>query len=49
MALAPKSNAVYTAFKQAKFLAEQTATLDVPEHLKNSTSEITKNLGGAWC
>ena len=45
MALAPKSNAVYTAFKQAKFLAEQTATLDVPEHLKNSTSEITKNLG----
>lgn len=45
MALAPKSNAVYTAFKQAKFLAEKTATLDVPEHLKNSTSEITKNLG----
>jgi putative ATPase len=45
MALAPKSNAIYTAFKQAKSLAEQTATLDVPEHLKNSTSEITKNLG----
>lgn len=45
MALAPKSNAVYMAFKQAKILAEQTASLDVPEHLKNSTSEITKQLG----
>lgn len=45
MALAPKSNAVYVAFKQAKQLAEQTSSLDVPPHLKNSTSELTKNLG----
>ena len=45
MALAPKSNAVYMAFNQAKILAEQTSSLDVPEHLKNSTSEITKALG----
>jgi putative ATPase len=45
MALAPKSNAVYMAFNQAKGLAEQTSSLDVPEHLKNSTSEITKTLG----
>ncbi|MBL4942009.1 MAG: replication-associated recombination protein A [Colwellia sp.] len=45
MALAPKSNAVYMAFSQAKVLAEQTSSLDVPDHLKNSTSEITKNLG----
>jgi len=45
MALAPKSNAVYMAFNQAKVLAEQTSSLDVPEHLKNSTSEITKELG----
>jgi putative ATPase len=45
MALAPKSNAVYMAFNQAKVLAEQTSSLDVPNHLKNSTSEITKNLG----
>ena len=45
MALAPKSNAVYTAFKEAMQLAQQTASLDVPNHLKNSTSEITKNLG----
>lgn len=45
MALAPKSNAVYNAFKQAKRLAEETSSLDVPEHLKNATSELTKNLG----
>ena len=45
MALAPKSNAVYIAFNQAKILAEQTSTLDVPNHLKNSTSELTKELG----
>jgi putative ATPase len=45
MALAPKSNAVYNAFKQAKRLAEQTSSLDVPAHLKNATSELTKKLG----
>tara|TARA_R110001592_G_scaffold159034_2_gene390260 strand:- start:4216 stop:5667 length:1452 start_codon:yes stop_codon:yes gene_type:complete len=45
MALAPKSNAVYMAFNQAKILAEQTSSLDVPNHLKNSTSNITKALG----
>lgn len=44
-ALAPKSNAVYTAFKQALNLAKDTSDLDVPFHLKNSTSEITKSLG----
>lgn len=45
MALAPKSNAVYMAFSQAKRLAEQTSSLDVPEHLKNATSELTRELG----
>ncbi len=45
MALAPKSNAVYQAFNKAKILAEQTNTLDVPLHLKNATSSITKELG----
>jgi putative ATPase len=45
MALAPKSNAVYMAFSKAKLLAEQTNTLDVPLHLKNATSSITKELG----
>lgn len=45
MALAPKSNAVYTAFKQARSLATETADLEVPIHLRNSTSSITKSLG----
>lgn len=45
MALAPKSNAVYSAFNQAKALAKETSVLDVPLHLKNATSAITKALG----
>ncbi|KGJ91956.1 MgsA AAA+ ATPase domain-containing protein [Colwellia psychrerythraea] len=45
MALAPKSNAVYLAFTKAKMLAQQTCDLDVPLHLKNATSSITKELG----
>ncbi len=45
MALAPKSNAVYDAFKKAKRLAQDTSGLDVPVHLKNATSSITKELG----
>ncbi len=45
MALAPKSNAVYMAFSQAKELAKNTSELDVPFHLKNATSSITKELG----
>lgn len=45
MALAPKSNAVYMAFSQAKALAKATSDLDVPFHLKNATSELTKGLG----
>lgn len=45
MALAPKSNAVYSAFKQALVMAKETSGLDVPVHLKNATSKLTKGLG----
>jgi len=45
MALAPKSNAVYQAFKDSLNLAKETSNLDVPLHLKNSTSSITQDLG----
>ncbi|MEW6982902.1 replication-associated recombination protein A [Colwelliaceae bacterium 6471] len=45
LALAPKSNAVYQAFNQAKLLAKETSDLDVPLHLKNATSQITTSLG----
>lgn len=44
-ALAPKSNAVYEAFKKAQSLAKEYAHAPVPLHLRNSTSNITKNLG----
>ena len=45
MALAPKSNAVYQAFNQAKILAKETSDMDVPAHLKNATSHLTRELG----
>lgn len=45
LALAPKSNAVYSAFKKARACAQETAHEPVPFHLRNSTSDITKDLG----
>ncbi len=45
LALAPKSNAVYTAFKRARHFAKHTSKEPVPFHLRNATSEITKSLG----
>jgi len=45
LALAPKSNSVYNAFKEALRLAEHTSSLEVPNHLRNSTSAITQSLG----
>ncbi|WP_371185157.1 replication-associated recombination protein A [Thalassotalea maritima] len=45
LALAPKSNAVYTAFKAARQLARDTGHLTVPLHLRNATSKLTKSLG----
>jgi len=45
MALAPKSNAVYQAFNQAKVLAKETANLEVPLHLTNIKSNVGNELG----
>lgn len=45
LAVAPKSNAVYSAFKQAKALAKQSADFDVPEHLRNAPTNLMKDLG----
>lgn len=45
MALAPKSNAVYTAFKQAKELAQATAELPVPLHLRNAPTKLMQEMG----
>lgn len=45
LAIAPKSNAVYTAFNQAKKLVKDTADYDVPEHLRNAPTALMKSLG----
>ena len=45
LAVAPKSNAVYTAFNQAKKLVKETDDYDVPEHLRNAPTALMKSLG----
>ena len=45
LAVAPKSNAVYLAFKVAKKLATESADFDVPEHLRNAPTNLMKDLG----
>lgn len=45
LAVAPKSNAVYLAFKAAKKLATESADFDVPEHLRNAPTNLMKGLG----
>ncbi len=45
LACAAKSNAVYVAFKQARNLAQQTPSLNVPAHLLNAPSQLMKELG----
>ncbi|WP_416351548.1 replication-associated recombination protein A [Parashewanella curva] len=45
LACAPKSNSVYTAFKQARALARETGDLDVPLHLRNAPTSLMKELG----
>lgn len=45
LASAPKSNAVYKAFNEAKRHAMQTADLDVPFHLRNAPTALMKEQG----
>ncbi len=45
MATAPKSNAVYTAFKQALRAAAKTGSLKPPEHILNAPTKLMKELG----
>ncbi|OOH88957.1 recombination factor protein RarA [Pasteurellaceae bacterium 15-036681] len=45
LAVAPKSNAVYNAFNQAKQLAKEGKDYDVPEHLRNAPTNLMKSLG----
>lgn len=45
LALAPKSNTVYTAFDKVREVARKTGTLPVPKHLRNAPTVLLKNLG----
>nr|WP_228457172.1 replication-associated recombination protein A [Serratia symbiotica] len=45
LACAPKSNAVYTAFKAAMRDAREQADYDVPEHLRNAPTKLMKAMG----
>ena len=44
MAIAPKSNAVYNAYKSAKRLIAKTGSLDVPKHIRNAPTQLMKDL-----
>lgn len=44
-ALAPKSNALYVAFKAAKQLAADTCDMPVPNHLRNAPTQLAKSQG----
>ena len=44
LACAPKSNAVYTAYKAAMADAKQSGSLAVPVHLRNAPTQLMKNL-----
>jgi len=45
MACAPKSNAVYNAYKQAMAFVKSTGTEPVPDHLRNAPTALMKELG----
>lgn len=44
-ALAPKSNAVYSAFKKAQQIIDETPSYDVPAHLRNAPTRLAKEMG----
>jgi putative ATPase len=45
LAMAPKSNAVYVAFNEAKALIANEGTRPVPLHLRNAPTRLMKDLG----
>jgi putative ATPase len=45
LALAPKSNAIYTAFGEARALAQKTGAEGVPVHIRNAPTALLKELG----
>jgi putative ATPase len=45
LACAAKSNAVYSAYNEAMSDASNSASMDVPEHLRNAPTQLMKELG----
>ncbi|PCI76726.1 MAG: recombination factor protein RarA [SAR86 cluster bacterium] len=45
LASAPKSNAVYVGFNAAKLAVTQNGSLEVPLHLRNASTSLSKSLG----
>ncbi|MGB1551536.1 MAG: replication-associated recombination protein A [Schleiferiaceae bacterium] len=45
LATSPKSNSAYTAIGKAQKLVQKTGNLEVPDHLKNASSALARNLG----
>ncbi|WP_243041154.1 replication-associated recombination protein A [Dyella sedimenti] len=45
LAIAPKSNAAYVAYNQARAVVRETGTLEVPMHLRNAPTKLMKGLG----
>jgi putative ATPase len=45
LAMAPKSNAAYTAYNEAKALVKKEGTRPVPLHLRNAPTQLMKDIG----
>jgi putative ATPase len=45
LAVAPKSNSVYTAYKKAVDIARKSGSLPVPMHIRNAPTRLMKDLG----
>jgi putative ATPase len=45
LATAPKSNAVYVAYKQARAAARETGSLMPPKHILNAPTEMMRDIG----
>ncbi len=45
LACAPKSNAVYSAFKKAMVVAKRSGSLEIPIHLRNAPTKLMEDLG----
>lgn len=45
LSIAPKSNAVYSAYKAARAAVEEHGSLEVPMHIRNAPTRLMKELG----